>query len=216
MCILRLMPLKALGGRCPYEVVTGLKPRMPAALDVGNAVELVNIDDYMARLFEYFRVTHKEVRAVQERAVEEREERVAGHLSHELEVGDVVLIRRDPMSRREGPVRFQPRTYPDMYRVTAKVGTNTVRVCPLVDPAGPVPVAQPVNGERLVRVELPELNLDPHAPRKLEIHDRETDSWVAWNVERFAVDGRVRLRRCDDERTCRWFDLSNVKYRWLC
>ena len=189
---------------------------MPAALDVGNSVELVNVDDYMVRLFEYFRATYKEVRAVQERAVEEREERVAGHLSQELEVGDVVLIRRDPMSKREGPVRFQPRTYPDLYRVTAEVGVNTVRVCPLVDATGPVPVTQPINGERLVRVELPELNLDPHAPRKLEIHDKDADSWVSWNVERFSVDGRVRLRRGDDSRVCRWFDLSNVKYRWLC
>ena len=30
---LRIIPLKALGGRSPYEVVTGLRPKLPAALD---------------------------------------------------------------------------------------------------------------------------------------------------------------------------------------
>jgi len=81
-----MMPLKALGGRCPYEVVTGLKPRLPAALDVGQVVELVSIDDYVGKLLEHFRVTYAEVRAVQQRAIEEREERVSGYLSQELEV----------------------------------------------------------------------------------------------------------------------------------
>ena len=36
--ILRCTPLKALGGRCPYEVVTGLKPRLPRAISAGRAV----------------------------------------------------------------------------------------------------------------------------------------------------------------------------------
>jgi len=127
-----------------------------------------------------------------------------------------VLIRRDPLSRREGPVRFQPRTYPDLYKIIAKVATNVVRLCPLVDPAGPVPVSQPVNGDRLVRVELPELVLDPNAPRRLEIQEESSETWNAWNVEKFAADGRVRLRDARDARVARWFDLSKVKYRWLC
>jgi len=156
------------------------------------------------------------VQAVQRRAIEAREEHLSGHLSKELQIGDVVLIRRDPMSKREGPVRFQPRTYPDLYRVSAKVGVNTVRLVLLVDPAGPVPITQPVNGDRLVKVELPELELDPRAPRRLELYDRDTDNWVPWTIEKYSVDGRVLLRRVDNTRIANWTDLSVVKYRWVC
>ena len=85
-----------------------------------------------------------------------------------------------------------------------------------MDPSGPVPVTQPVHSERLVRVELPELDLDPRSPRRLEIYDRDTDSWIAWNVERYSVDGRVLLRRVDNARIANWTDLSTLKYRWTC
>ena len=51
-----------------------------------------------------------------------------GYLSSELQVGDVVAIRREAFSRREGPLRFQQRTYPHLYRMSKKVSTNTVVV----------------------------------------------------------------------------------------
>ena len=127
----------------------------------------------------------------------------------------MVAIRREASARREGPLRFQQRTYPDLYRVKAKVGAHTVTVESVSDPTASVPVLQPVNSDRLVRVDLPELALDPASPRRLEIYERSLDAWRPWAVERFSVDGRVRLRDTRDASWVSWFDLSTVKYRWL-
>ena len=214
-CILRIVPLKALGGRSPYEVVTGLKPRLPRSLDVTQVIESVDINEYVARLTQYFRDTYRDVEGIQKEQVEKRETTLDGYLSSELHVGDVVAIRREASARRDGPLRFQQRTYPDLYRVKAKVGTHTVTVESVSDPTAAVPVLQPVNADRLVRVDLPELALDPSSPRRLEIYETTTDSWRPWNVEKFSVDGRVRLRDAGDVSRVSWFDLSTVKYRWL-
>ena len=48
--ILRIIPLKSLGGGSPYEVVTGLKPRLPRALDVAQVIESVDVNEYVRRL----------------------------------------------------------------------------------------------------------------------------------------------------------------------
>ena len=147
--------------------------------------------------------------------MEAKESTLDGYLSSELQVGDVVAIRREASVRREGPLRFQQRTYPELYRVSKKIGTHTVTVEPVTDRTAAVPVLQPINADRLVKVDLPELTLDPSSPRRLETYMEETDSWRAWNVERFSIDGRVLLRDVLLPAKCEWLDLSTVKYRWL-
>ena len=52
--ILRIMPMKVLGGRCPYEVVTGLKPKLPSALDPHSRIEAINVGEYCDKLQEFF------------------------------------------------------------------------------------------------------------------------------------------------------------------
>ena len=113
-CILRMVPLKALGGRSPFEVVTGLRPRLPAALNSAIPVGHVSISEYVGKLRDYFRESHSEIQRVQQAAVEDREEDVTGYLSKELEVGDIVLVRREATAGRKGPLRFQSRTYPQL------------------------------------------------------------------------------------------------------
>ena len=83
-----------------------------------------------------------------------------------------------------------------------------------VDPSGAGPFVQPLDVERFVKVDLPELALDPAAPRRLELYSETSDSWTAWNVERYSVDGRVRLRQANDASNCEWVDLSQVRCRW--
>ena len=124
-CIVRNVPLKSLGGRSPFEVVTGLKPRLPRALDVTQVIESVDVHEYVRRLTPYFRDTYRDIEGIQREQVEKRETTLDGYLSAELQVGDVVAIRREASARREGPLRFQQRTNPDLYRVKAKVGTHT-------------------------------------------------------------------------------------------
>ena len=127
-CILRISPMKALGGRTPYEVVTGLKPRLPSGLDMAQPVRRATVGDYAERLRQYFAETYASVRRVQAEAREELERRAGGHLSSELVVEDVVLLRSDPAARREGPLRLQARVRDELYRISRKIVRHTFHV----------------------------------------------------------------------------------------
>ena len=193
----------------------GLKPRLPAALDVGQPVAHVTVGEYTDRLGRYFKESYAEVQRIQRELVEKKEEDVTGYLSAELQVGDVVLVRRDALSTRTGPLRFQPRTYPDLYRVRKKICRRTFVVGLLTDPGAAVSFKQPVHAERLVKMDLPALGLDPGQPRRLEVHNAESDEWILHEIDRFAIDGRVLLRRVDPPGRGVWTDLSEQRYRWV-
>ena len=76
--LLRMVPLAALGGRSPYEVVTGLKPRMPAALTPGHPVQYLEINEYVGRLQQYFQETYAEIQVIQRERAEAQEPRGEG------------------------------------------------------------------------------------------------------------------------------------------
>ena len=213
--ILRIVPLKALGGRCAYEVVLGLKPKLPRALDPALFVEHVTVSEYIAKIQEYFKTTFADVDRAQTAAGEAAAEDAPGHLSKEFVVGDLVIVRREPTVNREGPLRFQPRTYPDVYRVSKKLGKNTFTVRSLTDPTEETVFMQPLHADRLVKIDMPELDLDPNQLRRLEVHQPNTDLWKEFVVERFASDGRVLLRVSSNPSETIWVDLSTKRYRWV-
>jgi hypothetical protein len=146
-CILRIIPLKALGGRCAYEVVTGMKPKLPSALDPALKVEYLTLSDYCEKLREHFKDSHKQIERVQAETAEEAGDDAQGHLSKELFVGDLVLVRREPNVRREGPLRFQSRVYPLVYKILKKISRHTFVVGDVADPKRELPFAQPLNAE---------------------------------------------------------------------
>jgi hypothetical protein len=215
--ILRASPMAVLGGRCPYEIVTGLRPRLPAGLFGAGPARHMAVPEYAERLREYLRGAHAAVQRAQAECVEATEGTLQGYLSSELFPGDPVLVRREPTVGRGGPLRFQPRTYPGVFRVKAKIGRHTFTVEDLADPSMEVPFIQPLHAERLVKMDLPELPLDEHQPRVLELRENDGDAWWKCVVERFAADGRVRVRGFDEDTRgeCRWVDLSRCAYRWL-
>ena len=213
-CILRASPMAVLGGRCPYEIVTGMKPRFPIALGLRGEAQHVTVDDYAAGLREYFREAWRTVERAQLAAVEAREETLAGHLSAELHVGDTVLVKREPVHTREGPTRFQARVYDGVYRVVRKAGRHTFYVQDVADPRRELGFLQPLAAERLIKLDLPTLEISESQPRVLEMREGDYDVWVRWHVLRFAIDGRVQLKRSDSEEV-RWMDLSRVSYRWV-
>jgi hypothetical protein len=53
--ILRCAPMAALGGRSPYEVVTGLKPRFPRSVLGAVPVAERTVDSYVKDLMEHLR-----------------------------------------------------------------------------------------------------------------------------------------------------------------
>ena len=95
-CTLRCSPVADLGNRSPYEVVTGLKPKMPAAVVSERDREYLPVTDYVAQLQMFMRDAYRVVQLLQSAAQERVEGTLSGHLSHDLHVGDVVLMKRPP------------------------------------------------------------------------------------------------------------------------
>ena len=214
-CILRMVPLKALGGRCAYEIVTGMKPKLPRALDPGLVVQHMNLSEYTEKIRTHFKDVYRDVERAQATAAEAAADEAPGHLSSELEVGDLTLVRREPTVKREGPLRFQCRAYPEVYKISKKLGRHTFIVKSVVEPESETPFHQPIHAERLIKVDMPELDIDPDQPRKLEVHDPASDEWKPHEVLRFSVDGRVLLRDLANPVTSTWTDLATKRYRWI-
>ena len=142
----------------------GIKPRVPAALIAGHAVEPISTDEYVERLSRYFKETYAPVERVQREHSESLEPSGDGRLAAELKRGDVVLVKREPTVGRSGPLRFQSRVYPDLYRVSNVISAGTFQVEPVVEPGGQTPFGQPLNAARLVGLDMPEIPLDPGQP----------------------------------------------------
>ena len=195
----------------------GFRPRMPSTLIAQLPVEEISVDDYVARLGKHFQDMYADLRHKYEALEEDRAGRGAGRQSAQLSVGDLVLLKRNPSTRREGPLRFQGRVYEDIYRIVQ--GSHpTFRLRPVGDPNKPIPVRQPVSADNLVKLDMPELELDPDAPRVLEIQEDRTDpesAWVRYKLEGFSVDGSVKLRNQSTPAEVQWVDLSKKRYRWM-
>ncbi len=91
----------------------------------------------------------------------------------------------------------------------------TFEVEDLTDPNQPHPFKTPLHAEHLVKLDMPELDLDPTQTRTLEILDTERDEWNKHKVEKYTVDGRVMLREVSNPQVVGWFDLSSLRYRWV-
>jgi hypothetical protein len=214
--MLRCAPMAALGGRSPYEVVTGLKPRFPRTLLGSVPVEERTVDAYVKDLLEHLQEVHASVQRTTLETIQRDEASMAGHLSAELEVGDPVLVRREATAERAGPTRFQSRVYDGIYVIKKKVSPTTYVVEDLVDKEYVPKFIQPLHAERLVRLDMPELGLEPGQPRRLEMRESPTSPWNVYTLERFGADGRVRLALQDGAaQTRKWVDLTKCEYRWL-
>lgn len=177
--IVRIVPLKVLRSRSPYEVVTGLRPKPPAAFDPTARTQYVRIDEYVDKLRQYLHETSAAVMRVQRGHLWGRGPDASGHLGLELNVGDLVLVRREPVVSCSGPLWFQDRTYQDSFRMKRKSDRHTFEVECVVDPAVPPPMKQPLRAEHLVKLDLPEMSLEPGPKRELEVQGQETNKWQA-------------------------------------
>ena len=129
------------------------------------------------------RDTYRCVQRQQEAVVEKFEGREDGRLSAELWPADTVLVRRDKLDVKGGPVKFQARVYPNVYKVTKKVSTHTHVPC--------CRCCGHLHAERLVTLDLPELELNADQPRKIEMKETAYDTLQQYHIAKFAVDGRA-------------------------
>ena len=214
--MLRCAPMACLGGRSPYEVVTGLKPRFPRTVLGSVPVAEQSINAYVNDMMKHLREVHSSVQRVTLGTIERDEASMAGHLSQELQVGDPVLVRREATAVREGPTRFQSRVYDGIYVIKRKISPSTFVVEDLVDKEHAPAFNTRLHAERLVRLDMPELELSADQPRRLELREKESDQWTEYTIDRFGADGRVRLKlEGGGTQTRRWIDLSKCEYRWL-
>ena len=127
---------------------------------------------------------------------------------------DAVLVNRpSEASGYEGLVRVRPSTYAGIYKVHVEISPTTFNAVDFADPSRELQFSQPSHADRLIRLDLPELELVPDQPRKLEIQD---DDWVTWTVKkisRFSADGRVFLHDMDGG-SGEWYDLAKERYRY--
>ena len=208
--------MACLGGKCPLKVVTGLKPRYPATLTAGLPVTMRDVNSYVKDLAEHVKTTQSIVRAAALAQMERDAKAMGGRLSCELEVGDAVLVKREPTARREGPTRFQDRTYPGIYVVKKKISPGTFHVEDLADKQRDLPFRQPLAAERLVKLDMPELELAPNQPRRVEMRERPGEAFSVYKIERYSQDGRVKLTLEDGAPgSGKWVDLTECEYRWL-
>ena len=142
---------------------------------------------------------------------------MGGRLSQELQVGDPVLVKRErDYEHASAPTRFASKVYPGTYVVKTKIGPNSFHVEDLVDKDFVPPFRNPVNADRLIKLDMPELELDPSQPRKVSVKESATGEFNTYLIDRFGVDGRVRVQLEDGAaHTRRWLDLSKCEYRWL-
>ena len=85
-CILRIIPLKSLGGRSPYEAVTGFRPKRPVALLTKFPVQEISVDTYAERLFGHLRSMWDRIKALTADSTGNKEESTACSLNRELRV----------------------------------------------------------------------------------------------------------------------------------
>ena len=212
-----MVSMKVLNGRSPFEVVLGFRPRLPSSLVSQLPVEEISTDEYVARLGKYFAELHSEITKQFSEHEEDLSGRGKGKQSSELKIGDLVLVRRNPSTRREGALRFQERVWPDIYRI-ARGSHPVFHLTCVGDQTKAPPMKMPVNAANLIKVDMPEFDIDPNQPRELEIQEDPSDpeaGWVRYRIEKFAVDGTVLLRNHEHRNRIKWSDLSKCRYRWV-
>jgi hypothetical protein len=192
-CILRATPIDAVGGRSPYQVVTGLLLRLPRTLTVDSSVIQVGLNAYVDNLMSYLKDTYRCVKnhqiAVRERRdIEAKDE---GTLGCELQVGDLVMLRLDPINKRGGATRFKPRVREDMWRIKAKISPQTFKLCSPDDPS--FLYDGTMSADNLIRIELPQIELESALRGLIEIKHPSRGAWERFRAEKMAADGKVYL-----------------------
>jgi len=163
--ILRSSPMACIGRRSPHEVVTALKPRMSQTLWTGVPVEMGTLDDHVRDLAEHLKEVHSAVQRTTLETIERDANTLAGRINLERNVADPVLVRREGTVERSGPTRFQERVLDGIFVIKRKIGPKTFVVEDLVDKSRPINLVQPLLAERLVKLDMPELELRADQPR---------------------------------------------------
>ena len=81
----------------------------------------ISVGEYVTRLQEYMREIYRSVQGQQEAVIERMEGKEDGRLSAELWPGDIDLVKPQKFEPKEGPICFQARFYPNLYKSQRKL-----------------------------------------------------------------------------------------------
>ena len=176
----------------------------------------------LEQLLEYLRGSYHRIRQIAQDAMDETEQAAPGKLENELRVGDLVLRRMNPHEQKKvadrGPYRFARTVDPRIYRVAAKVADQpfAYRLVDHDEPTRPLTFSQPVSRQRLVRLDMPELEgQGEFERRRVEVYADHLGRWRPGTLEsRMTLDGRVKIRWDDDPGRLAHIDLADRRYRW--
>ena len=95
-------------------------------------------------------------------------------------------------------------------------GHLRLRHCDSHMSAGPVCAGASAEGLAMVKLDMPELQLEAGQPRRIEMRETPQQPWNEYVIDRFGADGRVRLSYPGGAaQTRKWVDLTKCEYRWL-
>ena len=205
--------MASLGGKSPMEVVMGIKPQMPATVQMRLPVEEVGVADYVKRLLDYLEVTHREVLELSRERAVDHEGKDAGRVAT-LKRGDLVKVVQKGDHAPKGSKKFNPRVTKELYYIAEVMGQNTYRLQTLLGNQDPLLThgANTFHADRLIKVEMP--LLQHNAVGRMLSYTVNGDDWVRAKVRDVSIDGRVYLERDDDPASRAWVDITRLRYRW--
>ena len=188
---------KVYNGRyTPYEIITGMKPRLPldAVLATPTVVAKRSADDYVNDLVEYMKSVHKfvqdEHRRVRER---ERDTDIRRRDIDRFRIGDYVFLKRPGVKPEPGHSRrFNNETDSRLFQIIHAPSTlDEARTVTLMEPATgktQFEFAQPVSTDNLIPVEVLPVS------RPISERTRIRCGTRTGTIQATCVDGRVHVR----------------------
>jgi len=217
---MRATPRADLGGRSPYEVITGLRPQGPlTTLFDKMKVKTVTPSEYVKGLQQNLELIQKEVAMSYAAELDAKLQKREGETRSNWvpDVGDTVFLRRAPTGAGDVPGtsrKLLALCDTRLYRVRKVVGPSTYYLADADTGNTDLGFPQPVALDRLVPFDLCELEVptDEKEPLRVEV-DREHGGGTYRIVSQSAT-GRVRLRdeTSGEEHTA---DLAKLDWRWV-
>jgi len=234
--ILNCTARKSLGGRTPFEVVTGLTVQLPNHCVTGLWPAAITADKYARDLVHSLSEVYAAVHRVQLSDLEKREDGASKGVGGVFTEGELVLVRLPPdllseiskkKSEEEGlkddfkgkkyiSKRLLSKCYPGLYRVASKISDHAYNVADATEPERKLSFKNPINVTRLVRIQ--EVRMSDFAiegERVIEVLSQlDADTWTKARVIEMGADGRVLLH-WQDSGTKEFVDLTSRRYRWI-
>ena len=208
------------GRYTPYEIITGMKPRLPldAVLSTPSVVAKRDVDDYVSDLVEYMKSVHRCVQDEHKRIRErEHDADVKRRDIDRFKIGDYVFLKRPGIKGPAGQSRrFNAETDTRLFQILHAPSTlDEARTVTLMEPATgqtQFEFAQPVSTDLLIPVEVLPVS------RPINEQTRIKCGHKTGTIQATCIDGRVHVEwdaTAELEAKIEVLDLSTVPHEFV-